>query len=260
MHEGLPVVEIVNNWVCASFEDTYRPPLIGEQIAHVLDAVQPDVVHVHNLLNLSFDLPALAQRARHPGRRDAARLHAGLCLGRPARASRRAARLPTIDADRCARCFRESPFHAQMSFGAVSAATGALVAGAPAAAALKRRRARTGRAGWRARRATSTAVAGHARTTSTSGWRARARSSTTSICSSRRRSRSPSEFCRSGVDRSKSGSPTTASLRVDRAADAPVADPSAPLRFGFVGTLVWHKGVHVLLDAVRALPAATPAS
>ncbi len=26
------------------------------------------------------------------------------------------------------------------------------------------------------------------------------------------------------------------------------------LRIGFVGTLVWHKGVHVLLDAVRQLP------
>ena len=28
-----------------------------------------------------------------------------------------------------------------------------------------------------------------------------------------------------------------------------------PLRIGFVGTLVWHKGVHVLIDAVRSLPA-----
>ena len=28
-----------------------------------------------------------------------------------------------------------------------------------------------------------------------------------------------------------------------------------PLRIGFVGTLVWHKGVHVLLAAARLLPA-----
>ena len=32
--------------------------------------------------------------------------------------------------------------------------------------------------------------------------------------------------------------------------------PAVPLRIGFVGTLVWHKGVHVLLEAVRRLPPA----
>src|SRR5205085_3311440 len=29
---------------------------------------------------------------------------------------------------------------------------------------------------------------------------------------------------------------------------------SGPLRIGYVGTLVWHKGVHVLIDALRDLP------
>src|SRR3954467_6481222 len=62
VHGGLPVAEIVNNWMCRSFEDTYRPPLVTERIGQVLRAVQPDVVHIHNLLNLSFDLPALAHR------------------------------------------------------------------------------------------------------------------------------------------------------------------------------------------------------
>jgi glycosyltransferase involved in cell wall biosynthesis len=31
--------------------------------------------------------------------------------------------------------------------------------------------------------------------------------------------------------------------------------PGRPLRIGFVGTLVWHKGAHVLVDALRRLPA-----
>ena len=37
-----------------------------------------------------------------------------------------------------------------------------------------------------------------------------------------------------------------------------VRHPTArtPLRIGYVGTLVWHKGVHVLVDAVRGLPPA----
>ena len=63
LHDSLPVVEITNNWVCATFADTYRSPLMSARLEQVLDLVQPHVVHVHNLLNLSFDLPAAA-RAR----------------------------------------------------------------------------------------------------------------------------------------------------------------------------------------------------
>ena len=55
VQDGLPVVEITNNWRCSSFEDTYRPPRISEQIAHVLRAIQPDVIHAHSFLNLSFE-------------------------------------------------------------------------------------------------------------------------------------------------------------------------------------------------------------
>ncbi len=36
MHEGVPVVEIINNWRCASFEETYRSRLMGDRIRHVL--------------------------------------------------------------------------------------------------------------------------------------------------------------------------------------------------------------------------------
>src|SRR5439155_7747449 len=60
VHDGVPVVEIVNNWVCANFDETYCPPLVADRIAHVLRALQPEVVHVHSLANLSFDLPAMA--------------------------------------------------------------------------------------------------------------------------------------------------------------------------------------------------------
>ena len=38
------------------------------------------------------------------------------------------------------------------------------------------------------------------------------------------------------------------------AASRPRPARTGPLRIGFVGTLVWHKGVHVLVEAVRRLP------
>ena len=41
LHAGLPVVEVVNNWVCTSFEETYRSPVIGDRLGHVWQAVQP---------------------------------------------------------------------------------------------------------------------------------------------------------------------------------------------------------------------------
>src|SRR5207247_3677986 len=123
VQDGLPVIEVVNNWVCRSFADSYKSLLITEQIAHVVKAVQPDVIHVHNLLNLSFGLPALARAQGVPV---VATLHdyTLVCPSggqRIHRADRHVCR--TIDPGRCARCFRESPFYAQTSFGTVAAAT-----------------------------------------------------------------------------------------------------------------------------------------
>ena len=65
-HEGIPVIEIVNNWEFERFEDTYASARLNRQLAHVLDATRPDVLHVHNLLNLSFDLPRLARERGIP--------------------------------------------------------------------------------------------------------------------------------------------------------------------------------------------------
>ena len=57
----LPVIEIVNNWEFRSFDESYASARLNDRITHVLDAVRPDIVHVHNLLNLSLDLPRLAR-------------------------------------------------------------------------------------------------------------------------------------------------------------------------------------------------------
>jgi glycosyltransferase involved in cell wall biosynthesis len=249
VHAGLPVVDIANNWICDSFADTYRSPRIGEQVRDVLDAVQPDVVHVHNLLNLTFELPAIARARRIPV---VATLHdyTLVCASggqRIHRADRHVCR--TIDVDRCARCFRESPFHAQMSVGALAGASGAPRLVQAGVAALKRRFPLTAvRLARAAERTSVNPVAAAdiaARLTA-------ARAVFDGIHLFVAPSRSiASEFQRLGLDRSK--------IRVSDYGFVPLR-PSVrtgrreQLRIGYVGTLVWHKGVHVLVDAVRGLP------
>jgi glycosyltransferase involved in cell wall biosynthesis len=246
--DGLPVADIVNNWACASFEDTYRSPLMTRRLAQLLRAVQPDLVHVHSLHNLSFELPALA-RAR--GIPVVATLHdyTLVCPSGGQRIHRAEAHVcHDIDPVRCARCFAESPIADQMSFAKLARVTGA--------PGLLRRAALTA-----ARRLP--AVAARARRAA----RGAAASATpprieTRLDAARRAMEhvdlliapSPSiaaEFARLGIAASK--------IRVSDYGFVPLRRvvrirPPGPLRIGYVGTLVWHKGVHVLIEAVRRLP------
>jgi glycosyltransferase involved in cell wall biosynthesis len=248
VHEGLSVIEVVNNWRCASFEDTYRSPLVTEQIEHVLRAVQPDVVHVHNLMNLSFDLPALA-RAR--GIPVVATLH-DYTLVCPSGGQRIHVAeqhvCDVIDIERCARCFPDSPLHAQLSFARVAGASPRLLS--RAALALARRHPRL------ASRfaAASRGVAPFPIRAADIGRRLEAAQTifdevdlfvapSPSIAS---------EFERLGIEPSKIRVSDYGFVSSPR---RPAGSRRGPLRIGYAGTLVWHKGVHVLLEAVRPLPA-----
>lgn len=53
-YNGLPFTEIVNNHGYSSFEETYENPKIETVFAKLLDTFQPDIVHYHHLLGLSF--------------------------------------------------------------------------------------------------------------------------------------------------------------------------------------------------------------
>jgi glycosyltransferase involved in cell wall biosynthesis len=271
LHEGLPVVEVVNNWICGSFQDTYRSPVIGDRLRHVLRAVQPDVVHVHNLLNLSFELPALARAAGIPV---VATLHdyTLVCASGGQRIHRAEQHVcHEIDLDRCARCFAESPFSARMSIG--------LVASAPAPV-----RALAGKARRRfPRLATRLAEAAPRPPAVTASDIARRLADARDAWQQIELFVAPSasiagEFERLGVPQSRIrvsdyGFPAFAlrasagqapdALRASAGQapsptpQAPSPPPQAPLRIGFAGTLVWHKGAHVLLEAIRGLPTAT---
>jgi glycosyltransferase involved in cell wall biosynthesis len=249
---GLPVVELTNNWKVASFADTYRSPAIGARIGQVLAAVQPDVVHVHNLLNLSFDLPAIARASGVPV---VATLHdyTLVCASGGQRVHRAERHVcDRIDAGRCVRCFGESPFSTQMAFSAVSAATGSTRLLPVLAASLNRRMPAVSEWAARAgRRATAVPL-----TEQDIGDRlvsARAVFDAVDLFVAP----SPSiatEFKRLGLPPEK--------IRISDYGFAPVQRVERgrgnrrPVRIGYVGTLVWHKGVHVLIDAVRPLPGA----
>jgi glycosyltransferase involved in cell wall biosynthesis len=248
--DELPVTELVNNWSFDSFGETYASSQLNAVLEHALEAIRPDVVHIHNLLNLSFDLPTLAAARGIPS---VATLHeyALLCPSGGQRVHLQDEHVcRDIDPTRCARCFVQSPFHTQMALTPLTRRASRwrwlwpgvrlLRVLAPGLAA---------RAGKAAARATTAAALAESEITDRLAAARRVFDAVDLFVAP-----SPAlgaEFRRFGLPADK--------LRVSDYGFVPLP-PSMPqprgdrLRIGFVGTLVWHKGAHVLVDAVRQLP------
>ena len=240
--EGLPVAEIVNNWEFAAFEDTYASARLNRQLAHVLDATGPDVLHVHNLLNLSFDLPRLARERGVPS---VATLHdyTLVCASGGQRVHAAESFVcETIDTDRCARCFTESPFHSRLAVGRMARGP----AGRrmiEAASALRRRLPMLTRAADYLPPAEIHAEDIQRRL-------AYARHVFEQVDGFVAPSAAiAAEYVRLGLDPERVEVSDYGFAPAERVPRAAAAHP----RFGFVGTLAWHKGAHVFVEALKDL-------
>jgi glycosyltransferase involved in cell wall biosynthesis len=243
MHDGVPVVELVNNWEFRSFDDTYASPRLNGQIAHVLDAVQPSVIHIHNLLNLSLDLPRLARERGIPC---AATLHdyTMVCVAGGQRVHRAARHVcETIDPERCAVCFGESPFGAQLAAGRTAALTrGRMLL--RAASALRQRMPVAAEAlGARAPR-----VAVNADDIRRRLAYVRHVFDTIDLFVAPS-ARLADEYARLGIPAGR----IVVSANGCAMPPVPRATRGAVLNIGYVGSIVWHKGIHVLIEAAKLL-------
>jgi glycosyltransferase involved in cell wall biosynthesis len=245
-HDGLTVVELVNNWEFRGFSETYSSPRLNAQLEHVLDATAPDVLHVHNLLNLSVDLPSIA-RAR--GIRIVATLHdyTLVCVSGGQRVHLSEGHVcGTIDPDRCSRCFAESAFSTQLAAGRLMRGNAGRAIGR-AAATLRRLSPGLVEAASHQLRAPAVAAADIRRRLAYVQHVFDAIDLFVAPSGAMR-----DEFVRLGVPPER--------IVVSDYGFAPAArvrrknhSQNTPLQIGFVGTLVWHKGAHVLLEAAKAL-------
>jgi len=242
---GLPVVEVVNNWRVDRFDETYRSPRMNAQLAHALEITRPDVLHIHNLLNLSFDLPMLARRRSIPS---VATLHdyTLVCASGGQRVHVAESHVcDVIDTERCSRCFRNSPFQALVAAGSIARgpAEGALARAARAAAQRIPRVANAA-----ARRLPVAAASPDDLSIRLSYARHVFDTVDLFVAPSDYLAR---EYLRLGLaaDRLRvSGYGFPAIARETTRRPGP-----GPLQIGFVGTIVWHKGAHILIESLRRL-------
>ena len=262
-YAGIPVYEAVNHHAFESYRDTYASTAMESAWRRILNEVRPEVVHFQHLMYWSTALPGLAKRA---GARTVFTLHDDwhLCSRMGQMLDPWGAICPEPGADRCSACMAQTswrqPDRARRVIPwliRIRQWTGLALDGWARGAAAKA-----------SKNSEPTRPSETVTDAEASPWRAEFEA----------RRHAFLEMAKD-VDAFVSSSPTllqrhhafgipTGSFRhIQQGIDAapfesarrrPVAAraPTAPLALAFIGQIAPHKGLHILIDAIRAAPTA----
>ena len=64
--DGIGYVRVINNHLSQEFVETYLNHQIGETFREILNDFRPDLIHCQHLMNLSLDLPLIARQRKIP--------------------------------------------------------------------------------------------------------------------------------------------------------------------------------------------------
>ncbi len=247
--DGLVFRSVVNRGEeIKSFSETYHNPRISAIFKEFLDVVHPDVAHVHHLMYLSADI---LHQLRERGIPIVFTLH-DFWLQCPlfTRLKSDSSLCWDVKLDECARCARGEVDQREVGWWPTAlnwiAKRHVTAAGEPETHAARRR-------------ALTWMDNGHAYYIARLRARERVMKQVLDqvslfLCPSRFLLE---EFHKWGLPRDKSCYSPNGHKIIGRASDIEPTRPRGKVRFGFIGSIVPHKGLHVLIQAFRDLDDAT---
>lgn len=249
-YDGIPYREITNNFHYESFEETYANPRIDAIFEKLLDEFSPDVIHFQHLLNLSTGMIGVARRRGVP---TVFTLH-DYWLTCPTGGQRfrdGTTICADLDLNACSECFQKSDFWASGFERRVFGLAQKL--GSTAASGIYK--------GLNVARIHAPAIAKAAVALQDTERPSLVPQLARRLDAIREAAQhvslfiTPSQFARDlFVD---FGIPADRIICMPNGhvvSSATPHRPSAVFRVGFIGTIARHKGVHVLIEALRHLP------
>ncbi|MBI2841640.1 MAG: glycosyltransferase [Acidobacteria bacterium] len=249
-YDGIPYREITNNFHYESFEETYSNPRIDGIFEQLLDELRPDVIHFQHLLNLSTGMIGVARKRGIP---TVFTLH-DYWLTCPTGGQRfrdGTTICADLDLNACSECFQKSDFWASGIERRVFSLAQKL--GPAAASGIYK--------GLNAARIHAPAIAKAAVAMQDSERPSLVPQLARRLDTIREAAQqvslfvTPSQFARDlFIDFGIPAEKIVCLPNGHAPFGTSIHRPSTVFRAGFIGTIARHKGVHVLIEALRHLP------